>query len=144
MTEATIQSILCLNRNDITGTIPTELGQVINMTRRTLQDMLKCGNPSKFGQLTQLESLSLDKNGLVGRPSFSRVLLVRYLLPALGGGGGRYQHSKLQPQRTRDLPKGLSLGGERTVPYVVDYYYRRSKKSNPISTSFSFPPAGET
>jgi hypothetical protein len=80
-----------------------------------------------------------------GRPSFvfaSFTCPLPFARP-WGGGGGRYQHSKLQPQRTRDLPKGLSLGGERTVPYV-DYYYRRSKKSNPISTSFSFPPAGET
>jgi hypothetical protein len=59
--------ILSMNDNDLTGTIPTELGYLRNMTRMILKDCFLSGTiPTQLGNMTTLENLSLESNLLTG------------------------------------------------------------------------------
>jgi len=60
-------SWLFMNDNDITGTLPTELGNLVNMTHMSFKDCLLEGTiPSEFGRMTKLENLFLETNSLTG------------------------------------------------------------------------------
>jgi hypothetical protein len=56
-----------MNDNDLTGTIPTELGYLRNMTRMIFKDCFLSGTiPVQLGNMTRLENLSLESNLLTG------------------------------------------------------------------------------
>merc|ERR1712176_607075 len=53
--------------NDLSGTIPREMGQLRNVTRLSLQDMLLTGVvPPELGEMTSIKEFYIEKNGLAG------------------------------------------------------------------------------
>ena len=58
---------LNLHNNDLTGTIPPQLGQLTNLTHLNLGDNQLIGTiPPQLGQLTNLTDLHLYQNELTG------------------------------------------------------------------------------
>ena len=58
---------LSLHDCDFTGTIPTEMGYLWNMTRLQMKNNQFTGEiPGTFGRLAELEQLTLDGNKLTG------------------------------------------------------------------------------
>ena len=55
-----LSDFLALLKNDITGTIPTEFGQLTNMTRLDMQEMHLDGTlPSELGTMTLLSKFMM-------------------------------------------------------------------------------------
>ena len=56
-----------LSENNLTGTIPPELGDLANLTLLTLEENGLSGTiPPELGNLANLETLNLAENGLTG------------------------------------------------------------------------------
>jgi len=62
-----MHSFSVASENDLTGTIPTELGLLSNMDHLNLRSLyLEQGLPSELGALTRMCALSVDRTELVG------------------------------------------------------------------------------
>merc|ERR1712150_18691 len=77
------KKILSLNRNKITGTIPSELGKLNGLNQVLLDNNSLIGPiPSELGQLERMMILALDSNSLTGSipSSFGNLNAVIFLL----------------------------------------------------------------
>ncbi len=97
---------LWLNRNQLTGEIPAELGGLANLERLNLRENQLTGEiPAELGGLANLEGLYLSGNRLTGE------------IPAELGGLANLEHLHLsENQLTGEIP--AELGGLANLEYL--------------------------
>ena len=101
---------LLLYENKLSGSIPSELGNLTNLTTLLLHDNQLSGSiPSELGNLTNLEYLYLDYNQLTGE------------IPSeLGNLGGLRELALYENQLTGEIPSELGNLGNLTDLYIYD------------------------